>query len=83
MRDRVRESYPQLVPESFAEYQAEGQNLLKRGELREAFGEFCRAMHELAKSYNKIRSKSEMFQPVWEKKKKAPEKSAEAGNLTP
>jgi protein phosphatase len=80
LRDRVKEAYPQLIPETFAAYQSEGQDWLKKGNLEEAFREFCRAMHELAKSYNKIRSKSEMFQPIWEKKKKTPETSVEAGD---
>jgi PPM family protein phosphatase len=70
LRDKVKEAYPQLIPESFAALQAEGFDWLKKGNLEDAFREFCRAMHELAKAYNKIRSKSEMFQPVWEKKKK-------------
>jgi serine/threonine protein phosphatase PrpC len=70
LRDKVKEAYPQLIPETFAELQAEGLDWLKKGNLQDAFREFCRAMHELAKAYNKMRTRSEMFQPVWEKKKK-------------
>ena len=70
LREKVNASFPQLVPASFASHQALGEKWLKAGDLEEAFREHCRAMNELAKSYNKIRTKSEMFQPVWEKKKK-------------
>jgi serine/threonine protein phosphatase PrpC len=70
LRQKVAESFPQLVPESCGAHYARGEEMLKKGDLTEAFREFCRSMHELARAYNSVRSKAEMFQPVWEKKKK-------------
>jgi protein phosphatase len=72
LQRKVEESFPKLVPESYGPLYARGEALLKQNNMPEAFREFCRAMHELARSYNSIRTKSEMFQPVWEKKKKKP-----------
>lgn len=71
LRDQINESYPQLVPAEYAAHHTRGSEQLKAGSLPDAFREYCRAMHVLARAYNKIRSKSEVFQPVWEKKKKA------------
>ncbi len=70
LRQKVEESFPKLVPEACGAHYQRGQDLLKQGNMIEAFREFCRAMHELARSYNSVRTKAEMFQPVWEKKKK-------------
>jgi hypothetical protein len=70
LQKRVEESFPKLVPETYGPLYARGEELQKQKNLPEAFREFCRAMHELARSYNSVRTKAEMFQPVWEKKKK-------------
>lgn len=70
LRRKVDESFPKLVPETYAPLYARGEELLRQRDLPAAFREFCRAMHELARAYNGVRSKAEMFQPVWEKKRK-------------
>ena len=71
LQQKVEESFPKLVPELCGTYYKRGEDLLKQGKMVDAFREFCRAMHELARSYNSVRTKAEMFQPVWEKKKKS------------
>jgi len=70
LRQKIADSFPKLVPESFVPHFDRGQTLLRENDFPAAFREFCRAMHELARSYNSVRTKSEMFQPVWEKKRK-------------
>lgn len=70
LHHKIAESFPKLIPDSYGPLYTRGETLLKRGDLVGAFREFCRAMHELAASYNKVRTKAEMFQPVWDKKKK-------------
>jgi PPM family protein phosphatase len=70
LQRKVQESFPKLVPETYGPLYARGDELLKQNNLPGAFREFCRAMHELARSYNSIRTKSEMFQPIWDKRKK-------------
>src|SRR5262249_24050312 len=70
LHQKVEESFPKLVPETYGSLYASGEKLLRQDDLTGSFREFCRAMHELARSYTGVRSKSEMFQPVWEKKKK-------------
>jgi protein phosphatase len=70
LKHKVAESFPKLIPEAFDTLFAQAENLQNQGDLLGAFRQYCRAMHDLARSYNSIHSKSEMFQPVWEKKKK-------------
>jgi len=70
LQRKVHESFPKLVPETYGPLYARGEELFKQKNFAEAFREFCRAMNELARSYNSIRAKSEMFQPVWDKRKK-------------
>src|SRR5262249_48285483 len=67
LRQKVEESFPKLVPEACGAHYGRGEELLTQGKMLDAFREFCRAMHELARSYNSVRTKAEMFQPVWEK----------------
>lgn len=69
LKQRVAESLPKLVPANFDSLFFQAEKLQHQGDLLGAFQEYCRAMYELARSYNSIRSKSEMFQPVWDKKK--------------
>ncbi|MCX7700320.1 MAG: protein phosphatase 2C domain-containing protein [Gemmataceae bacterium] len=70
LKQKVSEVFPKLIPESYTKLFTQAEKLQKEGDLMAAFREYCRAMHELARSYNSVRSKAEMFQPVWEKKKK-------------
>ncbi len=69
VKQKMTEAFPKLIPETYSQFLSKAENLQKKGDLQAAFREYCRAMHELARSYNRIRTKSEMFQPVWEKKK--------------
>jgi len=64
---RIRESAPELVPDSVQKHHARGEELLRKEDLPEAFREFCRAMYALAKSYNAPRNKPEVFQPLWDR----------------
>jgi hypothetical protein len=67
---KVQESFPKLVPETYGALYARGEELFEQQNYPDAFREYCRAMYELARAYNGIRAKSEMFQPVWDKRKK-------------
>lgn len=66
LAERIRESAPELAPAEFDQHYARGEQFLKEHNLPEAFREFCRAMHALARSYNAPRNKPEVFQPLWE-----------------
>ena len=66
LQERMREISPELVPDTFQPHVAKGEELMQQQNWPEAFCELCRAMYELAKSYNKSRNKPEVFQPLWD-----------------
>jgi len=51
----------------FQRFQALGNELAAKGNLSEAFREYCRAMLPLTRAMDKLRNKEEVFQPVWDK----------------
>jgi protein phosphatase len=67
LETKIREHSPDLIPDTFTPHYALGKEHACKKNHIEAFREFCRAMHELAKSYNKTRNKPEMFMPLWDK----------------
>ncbi|MFL5341892.1 MAG: PP2C family protein-serine/threonine phosphatase [Gemmataceae bacterium] len=69
LRERIAEVSADLVPTTFQPHIDRGDALAKGEDYAEAFREHCRAMHELAKSYNKTRNKPEVFQPIWDRPK--------------
>ena len=66
---RILDFSADLIPDTFKPHSDRGEALFQAKDFPEAFRENCRAMHELAKSYNRTRNKPEMFQPVWDKQK--------------
>ncbi len=51
----------------YQEHQANGEELLSKGDLAGAFREFCRAMLPLTRALHERRQKEEVFLPVWDK----------------
>jgi protein phosphatase len=52
--------------DSYGQHSDRAVQRLNAGDLREAFREYCRAMHLMAEAVQRQRPKGEVFQPVWE-----------------
>jgi protein phosphatase len=67
VQQRLQELQAGAVDPQAVAHREEAEKLLARGDLDAAFGEHCRAMYRLIKSFNRQRVKEEVFQPVWDK----------------
>jgi protein phosphatase len=64
---KLRETMPDVDPEDFHTHTERGNAFFDRNDFHQAFSEYCRAMHAIARSLTTARAKPEQFQPVWDK----------------
>ncbi len=64
---RVRERQWQVDWEQSRRHREQAERLLRGGDLKGGFGEFCRAMLPLTEALQKYRQKEEIFKPLWDK----------------
>ncbi len=67
LRQRAEEKQSEQDRWTFSKHFDQAELLLGRGELPNAFREYCRAMRSLVETVQRQNIKVEMFQPVWDK----------------
>lgn len=68
LKERIQENNWHADWEAHERHQRQADEALKADRLDEAFRESCRALAVLTDAIQKSRSKSEVFQPLWEKR---------------
>jgi protein phosphatase len=68
LRDRLQEFGWSADWDAWQQHQKQAEELTEQGRLADAFRESCRALAILTEAIQRSRGKSEVFQPLWEKK---------------
>jgi protein phosphatase len=67
LEGRLREHQGDADWSAFQGHQEQAQKCQGRGELTEAFREYCRAVRVLAEAWQRQRGREEQFQPLWDR----------------